>query len=276
MSKFNWVLSTLLVTTLVSSWLTDSTQTTRAQTHLFGFGENAAQAQSKDNAPPTNPRAPEQGRPGGSRGSLRGSNPWTPILQALAQDNQPAEEKNKGGGRGECLLSPIALGNNQEMWNDRPLFVWTGRPIRVELYQVGSDKVLWSHNVNQNPNNNKVLYDKEALKPGQTYELRLIGFSQPATTQFRVMDSQKRDRIKQELQRLEEQLKAKQATPEEIARRRAQYFTEQRLWLDVLQETYSVENPSKALTDALAQMNKSHPLQICPPPPSPQNPTQPR
>jgi hypothetical protein len=264
------------VTTLVSSWLTDSTQTTRAQTHLFGFGENAAQAQSKDNAPPTNPRAPEQGRPGGSRGSLRGSNPWTPILQALAQDNQPAEEKNKGSSRGECLLSPIALGNNKEMWNDRPLVVWTGRVNRVELYQVGSDKVLWSHNVNQNPNKNKVLYDKEALKPGQTYELRLIGFAQPVTTQFRVMDSQKRDRIKQELQRLEEQLKAKQATPEEIARRRAQYFTEQRLWLDVLQETYSVENPSKALTDALDQLKKAAPLQICPPPPSPQNPTQPR
>jgi hypothetical protein len=241
MSKFNWVLSTLLVTTLVSSLLTDSTQTTRAQTHLFGSGENAAQAQSKDNLPPTNPRSPEQER----RGTSRGSNPWTRILQPLAQDNKPAEENKKGSSRGSCLLSPI---------------------------QVGSDKVLWSHNVK--PNQNKVLYDGEALKPGQTYEWRFISFSQPITTQFRVMDSQKRDRIKQELQRLDEQLQAKQATPEEIARRRAQYFTEQRLWLDVLQETYSVENPSKALTDALKEMNKVTPLKICIP--SVQNPSQPR
>lgn len=268
MSKFNWVLSTLLVTTLVSSLLTDSTQTTRAQTHLFGSGENAAQAQSKDNAPPTNPRAPEQQR----RGTSRGRNPWTAILQTLAQDNQPPTDNKKGSSRGECLLSPIALGNNKEIWNNRPLFVWTGRPIRVELYQVGSDKVLWSHNVK--PNQNKVLYDGEALKPGQTYEWRFISFSQPVTTQFRVMDSQKRDRIKQELQRLEEQLRAKQATPEDIARQRAQYFTEQRLWLDVLQETYSVENPSKALTDALKEMNKPHPLSICIP--SVQNPSQAR
>lgn len=257
MSKFNWVLSTLVVTTLVSSFLTDSTQTTRAQTHLFGSEENAAQAQTKDNAPPTNPRSPERPGTGGSRGS----NPWTPILQALAQDNQPAEDIKKGGSRGSCLLSPIALGNNKEMWKDRPLFVWTGRPIRVELYQVGSDKPLWSHNVKRNQI--KVLYDKEALKPGQTYEWRLIGFSRPVTTQFRVMDSQKRDRIKQELQRLEEQLQAKQATPEEIARQRAQYFTQQQLWLDVLQEIYSVENPSKALTDALKEMNQATPLQIC-------------
>jgi hypothetical protein len=270
MSKFNWVLSTLVVTTLVSSLLTDSTQTTRAQTHLFGSGENAAQAQSKDNPPPTNPRAPE--RPG--RGTSRGSNPWTPILQALAQDNKSPEKDNKGSSRGSCLLSPIALGNNKEMWNDRPLFVWTGRPNRVELYQVGSKQLLWSHNIQRNQNNNKVLYDKEALKPGQTYEWRLIGFAPPVTTQFRVMDSQKRDRIKQELQRLDEQLQAKQATPEDIAMRRAQYFTEQRLWLDVLQETYSVENPSKALTDALKEMNKPHPLSICIP--SPQNPSQPR
>jgi hypothetical protein len=121
MSKFNWVLSTLLVTTLVSSLLTDSTQTTRAQTHLFGSGENAAQAQSKDNLPPTNPRSPEQER----RGTSRGSNPWTRILQPLAQDNKPAEENKKGSSRGSCLLSPIALGNNKEMWNDRPLLVWT-------------------------------------------------------------------------------------------------------------------------------------------------------
>lgn len=257
MSKFNWVLSTLLVTTLVSSLLTDSTQTTRAQTHLFGSGENAAQAQSKDNPPPTNPRSPEQGRTGGSRGR----NPWMRILQALAQDNQPAEPDKPAGSRGPCLLSPIALGNNREMWNDRPLFVWTGRPIRVELYQVGSKQLLWSHNIQRNQN--KVLYDKEALKPGQTYELRLIGFSRPVTTQFRVMDSQKRDRIKQELQRLEEQLQAQQATPEEIARQRANYFTEQRLWLDVLQEIYSVENPSTALTDALKEMKQAVPLQIC-------------
>lgn len=268
MSKFNWVLSTLLVTTLVSSFLTDSTQTTRTQTHLFGFGENAAQAQTKDNPPPTNPRPPEQER----RGTSRGSNPWTPILQALAQDNQPAEDSKKGSSRGSCLLSPITLGNNKEIWNDRPLFVWTGRVNRVELYQVGSNKRLWSHEVK--PNQNKVLYDAEELKPGQTYEWRIIGFSQPVTTQFRVMDSQKRDRIQQELQRLDEQLNAKQATPEDIARQRAQYFTQQRLWLDVLQETYSVENPSKALTDALAQMKKVAPLQICNP--SAQNPSQPR
>jgi hypothetical protein len=268
MSKFNWVLSTLLVTTLASSLLTDSTQTTRAQTNLFGSGENFAQAQTKDNPPPTNPSSPEQPR----RGTSRGSNPWTRILQALAQDNQPAEDSKKGGSRGSCLLSPIALGSNKEIWNNRPLFVWTGRANRVELYQVGSDKALWSHEVKLNQI--KLLYDGEELKPGQTYEWRLIGFSQPVTTQFRVMDAQKRDRIKQELQRLKEQLQAQQSTPEDIARRRAQYFTERRLWLDVLQETYSVENPSKALTDALKEMNKVTPLQICIP--SVPNPSQPR
>lgn len=272
MSKFNWVLSTLVVTTLVSSLLTDSTQTTRAQTHLFSSGENAAQAQSKDNPPPTNPSAPVQRGTGGSRGSSRGRNPWTAILQALAQDNKPPEPNKTPISRGPCLLSPIAIGNNKEMWSDRPLFVWTGRANRVELYQVGSDKALWSRNVNLNQI--KLLYDGEELKPGQTYEWRLIGFSQPVTTQFRVMDAQKRDRIKQELQRLDEQLKAKQATPEEMARRRAQYFAQQRLWLDVLQETHSVENPSKELTDALTEMNKPHPLSICIP--SPPNPSQPR
>jgi hypothetical protein len=162
-----------------------------------------------------------------------------------------------------------------EIWSDRPLFVWTGPFKRLELRAVGSDRILWHYNVKDQQN--RVLYTgKEALQPGQTYEWRLFLSDeenmQPfATEKFRVMDAQKRDRIQKELQSLNDQLQAKKALPEDMAQQRAQYFAQQRLWSDVLQEAYKVENPSKALTD----MVQAIPREICPNP-AEQSSVQPR
>ena len=280
MSKFNWVLSTLLVTALISS-VPSSTQTTRAQTNRSGSG-----SLTKDNPPPADPVSPMAPRRGTSRaadpvppveprrGTSRGPSGWATIFQALVQDNQPPEDAKKGGSRGLCAIAPKAIGTNTEIWSDRPLFVWKGRIERIELRSTDSDRVLWKQSVE---GKNRVLYDGKALQPGQTYEWRLF-FSdqenaQPIKTErFRVMDAQERDRIKAQLQTLEEQLKAEQISPEDIARRRAQYFAKQRLWSDVLQEAYSVENPSASLT----AMVQAIPREICTSQPSEQNSTQPR
>ena len=264
MSKFKWVLSTMLVTAMISSLPTGSTQITRAQTNL-------SNGMTKDNAPPTNPTPPVPQR----RGTSRSINPWTPILQALEQDNPNPEKKGNGGSRGVCVIAPTAIGTSQEIWSDRPLFVWVGpsRPTRIQLRAVGSDQVLWRDKVEEQ---NKVLYDGEALQPGQTYEWSLFVSNQenarPIKIEtFRLMDAQKRDRIKTQLQSLDQQLQAKNASTEEIARKRAEYFAQQRLWLDVLQEAFSVENPSPALTD----MVRSIPRTLCSRPGKP-NAVQPR
>jgi hypothetical protein len=73
------------------------------------------------------------------------------------------------------------------------------------------------------------------------------------------MDAEKRDRIKTQLQILERELKAEGATAEERAMKRAEYFARQQLWSDVLQEAYSLENPSTAL----AKIVQTIPTQLC-------------
>lgn len=261
MSKFNWVFSTLLVTALIASVPIGSNQTTRAQTNLSGYGEDIAGTLTKDNKPPVDPKAPVPGRTGTSRGG----NPWAMIFRALAQDNKPPVPPEKAGSRGpaSCAIAPRAIGTNMEIWSDRPLFVWTGPFKRLELRAVSSDQILWRYNVKDQQNS--VLYSgKEALQPGQTYEWRLFFSDEEnirpfATQTFRVMDAQKRDRIQKELQSLTDELQAKKALPENIAQQRAQYFAQQKLWSDVLQEAYKVENPSTALT----AMVQAIPREIC-------------
>jgi hypothetical protein len=269
MSKFNWVLLTVLVTATMSSWPIGSSQITRAQTGA-STSEDIAQTTTKDNAPPTNPKVPLPTR----RGTSRSSNPWTPILQAL-QDNPPPPKKNEGGSRGVCAIAPTAIGTSTEIWSERPLFVWVGpsRPTRIELRSVDNNQVLWRHKVEAQ---NKILYDGEALQPGQAYEWSLFASSQenarPIKTEtFRLMDAQKRDRMNTQLQRLDQELQAKNASTEDIARKRAEYFAQQQLWSDVLKEAYSVENPSPGLTD----MVRSIPRTLCSRP-GKQNSVQPR
>jgi hypothetical protein len=257
MSKFKWVLSTLLVTAMISSLPTGSTQTTKAQTNPFGTGEDVSQALTKDNEPPVNPD--ERRRTGTSRG-----NPWAAVFRALAQDNKEPLPPKKGVSRGgACAIAPRTIGSNAKIWSDRPLFVWQGRLSRLEVRPAGSDRVLWRYNVTESQNS--TMYTGEPLKPGQTYEWSLYNLgtrdnSRPsATVRFQVMDAQERASIKTQLQDLDRELKEKGASPEEIARQRAQYFAQQRLWSDVVQEAYSVKNPSAPL----AEVVQAIPREIC-------------
>jgi hypothetical protein len=71
------------------------------------------------------------------------------------------------------------------------------------------------------------------------------------------MEPQKRDRIADELARLV----PSSATEEEVALIRSQYFAEQGLWLDALQELYVVKNPSEILKQNIQEITN----QICAP-----------
>lgn len=264
MSQFNWVLPTVLVTALITSVPIGSNQIARAQTSFSGSGDDISGTVTKDNKPAGDNPAPVGGTPGTSRSM----NPWRIVFESVPKDNNPPLPTNPGSPRpigGVCAIAPKAIGNNTEVWNERPLFIWAGPFKRIELRRVGEEQVLWSKALDRQ---NKILYDGEPLQPGQTYEWSLYfspdtDFPPFRTETFQVMDSQKRGRIQQDLQRLDESLKARKASAEEIAREHALYFVRQQLWLDALQEAYSVENPSPALK----QLIQSMPKEICPKPP---------
>jgi hypothetical protein len=141
------------------------------------------------------------------------------------------------------------------------LFVWFGSGIidRIAVRLPDSEEMLWEQQVRR-ARGGRVMYDGEALQPGQTYEWVLTSAPNPASDQsenkptivsFKVMEESERDRISQELSQLEQDLQERGASTEEIAWQRATYFAQQRLWSDALREIYSVETPSPELGEAM-------------------------
>lgn len=186
--------------------------------------------------------------------------------QALFEENKPPVPEKPATSRpmgnrnlsNVCAIAPEPA--PQEIWSDRPLFVWQAEVGKIEVRLQDSKNALWQQPVTAAQRS--VLYGgDEALQPGETYNWvsfdrqnkRLFG------VRFKVMDAEKRDGIKTQLQSLEAELKAKGATGEEIAMHRAQYFAKQKLWSDFWREVFSVENPSTALTE----MVKTQTTQLC-------------
>lgn len=186
--------------------------------------------------------------------------------KALFEENPPPVPKKPGIDRNPdrpidpnklCAIAPEPA--PQEIWSDRPLFVWQAEVGKIQVRLPGRKEQLWQQTVT--PTARRVLYGGEALQPGETYNW--VSFDQQNkrlfAVRFKVMDAEKRDGIKTQLQSLEAELKAKGATSEEIAMHRAQYFAKQKLWSDFWREVFSVENPSTALTE----MVKTQTTQLC-------------
>lgn len=243
MPKFSRVVSTVVTTTLLISGLQiGSIQKTRAQTSTVGSWATMVHKlfSQRDNTAPGN-----SGR-GGTRN-------WTAIFRGFfnQEDNSPPGKPGGGGTRGGiCAIAPLAVASNTTVWSDRPLFIWRGRTA-VEQVQVrlpGSNKPLWSQEVPSRTR--RIPYGgKEPLQPGRTYEWVILGLNKNPIGElsFKVMNAPERDRIKADLRKLDEELKAKRATPENAALQRANFFAQRKLWSDALQEAYSVQTPSEEL-----------------------------
>ena len=206
MRKFTWVLSTLLLSAMISSVPTRASQVTKVQTNLPGYLKDIIQTSfSKDNPPPVDPEIP--------------------------------------GTRGPCTIAPLDLKTNTEVWSDRPLFLWRGPIGKIEVRQQGSNDVLWRQPIE--PGVGLMQYTGEALQPGVTYNWVLFDLQNNAirSIAFKVMDAQEREQVNTQLQSLERELKAKGATAQESAARRAQYFAQRQLWSDAWREAFSVDNP---------------------------------
>jgi hypothetical protein len=186
---------------------------------------------------------------------------WGDIWNALRRRKAP------GGSKGEfCLITPRQLvestgakQGSQKIWSLSPLFIWylkNGTEQRVELFQNGSNEVFWSREIKNGET--KVIYDGKPLQPGQSYSWQVSANApfprKSLRIPFQVIESQKRDRITNELTQLEAQLKKQGASIEKIALEKANYFAQQEFWSDVLREIYTVPNPSKELTRIIQQI----------------------
>lgn len=175
--------------------------------------------------------------------------PWKDLFEE--EDPVPPGQEKRGTSRGDddiCPIAPGVLGKTIEIWSNRPLFLWMGTIKRIEVRVHDTGELLWDKTLKEN--DTSLIYDGEALQPGETYEW--VIFEAPATPiykmTFQVMDGTERDRITADLTRLENRMKQYNATPEMIAYTKAKYFAKNNLWANVLQEAYAVKNPSSALS----------------------------
>ena len=153
-----------------------------------------------------------------------------------------------------CEIAPGLLGEINVIYSDRPLFLWQGRvsSLEVHLYSAFSlekeQEILWSQTVSNESQN--LLYTGEPLQPGQIYDWEIVVNPQSNRRRisFQVMGGEKRQLISRELEQLETELTISGATVEEITLERAYYFAQRDLWSDALQELFSLENSSTALS----------------------------
>ena len=75
--------------------------------------------------------------------------------------------------------------------------------------------------------------------------------------EFKVMEFQKRLGITIRLALLEHRLKKQGANAEKIALEKANYFANEELWSDVVNEIYQVKNPSRRLKQKIQQIESS-------------------
>lgn len=195
---------------------------------------------------------------------------WVNIFLPLSKPKPPVKPRKAVGRplRGTsapvpssvCMISPDALQGKPNIprivWSDRPLFLWEGNVQQVGLMK-NRQTTLWVQKLV--PGKQFISYTGEPLQPGETYYWVVFeGDTVIGNTKFLVMEPQERQRITNKLKGLEQEQKAQGANGEAIALTKANYFIQEELWADALQQAYSVEKPSAELLkirkDILQQM----------------------
>ncbi|WP_088889875.1 PPC domain-containing protein [Leptolyngbya ohadii] len=184
---------------------------------------------------------------------------WEDVFRS-----EPPVPSNDGGSRGDrdtfCPIAPIppldASGNaisSAIVYSDRPLLLWQGATERIELWQRGGDRPLWTHSISEADRvketaalTDQITYQVTAptpLQPDQRYEWRIyppgLDYS---IARFRTVSLEERDRIRQEL----DGIIAGQTAPAATIRR-ADYFAGQQMWSDFWQTLLTGQPPSQEL-----------------------------
>jgi hypothetical protein len=187
---------------------------------------------------------------------------WNKIFKPSRRDPEPPIKPRKGTsrpGKPICLISPDAPSQIRIIWNTKPFFLWKGDIKKIAVGIPGSKEYVKTQIVTGSQNAN---YTGEPLEPGKTYRFliflsELESASPTGFVPFKIMEAPQRNRISAELRLLERLQKNKGA--ENIAVTKAKYFAEKGLWMDALQQAYSIPNPSPELSQIIEDI----PNQLC-------------
>ena len=187
--------------------------------------------------------------------------PAIPGLQRLItafnrepEDNRQGRDGVSRPGLGLCLLS---LTRDQTIWHRQPLFVWQGFSTIGVRAKADQSTLLWKETAtSQDTAVYRVAYAGSALDPGDAYEwLFFISADRPALwVPFQIMEPSAHAAIAADLDTLQTDLEASNADAETVAIARANYFVENSLVADALQELFAVSTPSAELVALQADL----------------------
>jgi hypothetical protein len=171
---------------------------------------------------------------------------WSSMLQFFRREADDRRESRNGGPRvpGLCLLSPH---ETRPIWSRQPLFVWKGPIDTIGVRSEGERKTyLWQEVVQAEAESGlyTAAYMEEPLEPGE-YEWLFFNNSPLPTfwSSFQIMDDEAYAVHAAAL----EDLETDGLDEMELALARANYFVEENLPSDALQEIFSVSEPSAEL-----------------------------
>ncbi|NEO15585.1 MULTISPECIES: hypothetical protein [unclassified Moorena] len=188
---------------------------------------------------------------GGSRGNSTDDN--------LIEENDLIEQNL-------CMLTPGQLpdydpnaeqNGSLEIWSEQPLFLWQGEMKGIEVRDYRTNQQLWEQPLE--PTTTSIVYEGKPLQPGKAYFWRnTIPLEElPTKKSFRLMNDEKRNQITADLTALESNLKAQDASADQIALKRINYFINKQLWSDALREIYRMPNPPAEVTDLIDKINNN-------------------
>lgn len=140
-----------------------------------------------------------------------------------------------------CAISPGIVGDRDQVWNDRPLFLWKGQAEQLVVQDFYSDAMVWSQDIDQVESSmGAIAYAGPALQPDQLYRWQLIQNGAVATRGlFSVMGGDRRSEIEVALNRLHQELVAAQASEATITLKKAEFLGNQGLWSDAFALLYA-------------------------------------
>lgn len=188
---------------------------------------------------------------------------WTGVVDMIFGRKEPRDPgpARRGGTRTPdlCWITPI-----DTVWNTRPLFVWQGDTRLIGVRRKDQETVLWQQvaSIKQDLTEQSLaryfVEPKVPLQPGD-YEWLFFDSttrSLKLRVPFQVMNQKERTSIQTDLTKLNAELRTAGAGAEEIARQRADFFADRKLWSDAIQEVYSVKKPSAELQQVAQKIEK--------------------
>ncbi|MEM9217567.1 MAG: hypothetical protein AAGD25_24915 [Cyanobacteria bacterium P01_F01_bin.150] len=161
------------------------------------------------------------------------------LVVLFKRDRPPLGSRTR-----HCAISPGMVGDRDEVWSDRPLFLWKGQANQLMVEDFYSDEMLWSQEVPHIESTVMAMeYDGPVLQANQLYRWQLLQDDAVVSRGiFSVMGGDRRAQLEGNISLLQQSLATEQASETQVALKMAEFFGNQGLWSDAFAVLYALDS----------------------------------